>query len=56
MPKKKVKTIEDNINRLNDLMITMLHGSLARVGYAMQPSLGFGKLKIKVTPGINFSC
>ena len=47
------------------------HRSLARVGYATQPSLGddsvniiiftyismgFVKLKIKVSPGLNFSC
>ena len=51
--------------------IITIHRSLARVGYATQPSLGddsvniiiftyismgFVKLKIKVSPGLNFSC
>ena len=35
-----MKKIEDDIERLNGLMITMLHRSLARVGYATQPILG----------------
>ena len=69
-----MEKLGDKIRRNRDFLkcsFYSLHRSLARVGYATQPSLGddsvniiiftyismgFVKLKIKVSPGLNFSC